>query len=358
MHTTETIWHSVLLGFIFWVCLSLGCMGLLLVHSVTKARWGRAVLRILEAGAMNMPYLGILFAVILVLGMKDLYPWADPARHQMSGLALALTTKKAWYLNPGRFIAFSVIYFVLWSAMAAFMRKSGLKQDETGDLKELQRRTDWGAPLIVLHVVLITFAFTDWGMSLDPVWFSTIYGVWFIGGQGLAALALCAILLTTHKDLRKYVDAALTRDIGNLMLAFTMLWAYFSLSQYLIYWSGNLPEEIPFYIRRGTGGWDWMGLFLIIGQFLIPFLCLLSGRTKRTPNLLRNVAIWVFLVRFVDIYWIIVPTYRKTLSVNPMDLAALAGVGVLWWVLFQMHFNRAPKVCLHEPRLKEAVEHA
>lgn len=358
MHS-ETLWHSYLFAFIFWWGLSMGCLGFVLLHSALKARWGLSVLRIAEAGAKTLPVVLLLFIPILV-GMKDLYSWADPA----VVAADKILQHKSAYLNPMFFTVRAAVYFAIWAGLVYFLTGSSLRQDRTGDPDEVQKRANVAAPGLVLFVLSVNFAATDWVMSLDPHWLSTIYGVLFVVGQGLAATAFMA-LIATSQALRgrapyaEVVTPRVTRDIGNLMLALTMLWAYMSLSQYLIIWSANLPEEITYYLARTQSGWLYTGAFLIVFHFFVPFLALLSGLTKRTARLLMLVSILVLVMRAVDVFWVVVPAFRADhFGIKPMDVVWFLGMGAVWLASFFALWQRAPLLPNHEPIPQEALEHA
>jgi hypothetical protein len=353
----ETIWHSYLFGYIVWITLSLGCFGLMLFHHAIRGRWSAPILRLYEAGASTLFPMAILFLPILFVGMPSLYPWSRP---EMVSNNPALQ-HKAVYLNPTFFTVRAILYFAIWIGLTVYLTRSSLLQDRTGNQRLMDQRANVSAPGIVLFILSVTFAFTDWAMSLDPMWYSTVYGFWFVAGMGLAASSFVALIITTrinHKPYSDVVTPQLTRDIGNLMLTFTLLWAYLSLSQFLIMWSGNLPEEITYYKRRLSPGWNEMGTFLIVFQFLVPFIALLSGNTKRTPRLLMMVASWVLFMRVVDLFWIIVPTFRANLSINLMDIVALIGIGMIWLGWFRWRVAQHPLLPRHEPRLQEVYEHA
>jgi len=214
----------------------------------------------------------------------------------------------------------------------------------------------------VVFFIVVTFGFTDWVMSLSE-WYSTIYGVWFAVTGGQAAMALATYIVCRLADRKPYsevITPALTKDFGNLLFMFTMLWAYISLSQFLIIWSGNLPEEVTFYYNRFRGGMVFIGAFLILGQFFLPFLLLLSGKSKRFPVLLRKIALWILFVRFVDMFWQVTPFFRRGLSVADLpsyalDLAAVAGIGGIWLALFFASLRKHALLPAHDTRLLDAA---
>ena len=321
---------SYLFAWIFWLSLSLGCLGLLLLHQLFRAAWGRAVLPVLEAGARSLPIMAVLFLPILIWGMGDLYPWVHGGD--------AIDAHRAPYLNMPFFLIRAAFYFIFWVGVSSYL--IGLRRRErlTGDVSLAQRRTNVSAPSLVLFVLTVTFAMTDWVMSTEHHWFSTIYGVWFVTGQALSAVAIAALWWRKRQETAapmQEADFPISQDLGNLLLAFTMMWAYISLSQFLIIWSANLPEETTFYLRRSGHGWDVAGALLIVGQFMIPFLALLSGKTKRSPVMLSRVAGWILAMRVLDIYWIVMPSVREG-GVLPAatDVLTFAGIGIIWLVGF------------------------
>jgi hypothetical protein len=362
----RTFFQAYLFGYIFWLNFSLGCFGLTLLHHVVRGSWGLPILRVLEAGARTLPLMAGLF-VVVVLGMLfgDLYPWNN-SRALQDGVMRHAVEAKASYLNPLWFIIRAVIYFGIWIGLSSFLNRSSLEQDRTGDASLAQERTNWSAPGMVVFFVSITFAVTDWVMSLDPRWYSTIFGVLFVTGQALTALAFSTLLMTrlvNYRPFSEIVTPQLTRDLGNLLLTLTMVWAYISLSQFLIMWAGNLPEEIAYYTTRNSGGWLPVGTVLILFQFFAPFLMLLSGRTKRTPGYLAGVATLILAMRVLDIAWIVIPFYQQAEQpVNAnlawMSVAALLGLGGIWLGAFTHQLRRHPLLPRHDPRLQEVLEHA
>ncbi|HVK06744.1 MAG TPA: hypothetical protein VM490_24980 [Armatimonadaceae bacterium] len=360
--------QSYVYGYIFWLSVSLGSLGLLLLHNVVRAKWSSAILRVLEAGAKTLPYMAALFLPFLIavwggnaLGFH-LFHWADPA--VVAGDPVL--QHKSKYLNPTFWTIRAVLFFALWIAYANFLTKSGRRQDETKDERLAQNRVDWAAPGGVLFVVTLTFAFTDWLMSLDPHWLSTIYGAWWMICSFLAALSLGIVILTSLRHKRPYsliVTPALTRDLGNVLLGFVMMWGYFSLSQFLIYWSGNLPEYNTYYLKRFQGPLVVLGGIIVVAQFFIPFLALIAGRTKRTPELLRSVAIWILVVRVLDVFWQVTGFFDRGFSsaylgAYLLDLAAFAFVGGVWLSVFLGELRKYPLLPAHDTRLIELAKEA
>jgi hypothetical protein len=352
---------SYLFAWVFWLCLSLGCLGLLLLHHVFRAKWGFAVLPVLEAGAKTIAPMGVLLIPVLVWGMPELYPWSH------AGLAEPVFEHRAPYLNTPFFIARAAVYFLLWIGLAAYLTGSTRRERRTGDTGLAQVRTNVSAPGLAVFVLTVTFAMTDWVMSAERHWFSTIYGVWFVAGQGLSAVALGALWWRGASRVANAGDPAheqghagdfpVSRDLGNLLLAFTLFWAYISLSQYLIIWSANLPEETTFYLRRSSAGWQGIALALIVGQFLGPFLALLSGKTKRSVAMMGALGGWVLLMRVLDVYWIVVPSVRSGGAVPAAaDIIAFVAIGVVWLAVFRMGLHDSGRASA--PSASEVYSHA
>jgi hypothetical protein len=345
--------QSYLYAYMVWMCLTLGMFGLTLLHHTVRGSWGLPILRFLEAGAATLPLMLVLFLPVLA-GLPELYPWARPEVVQ----ANAHLQHKTGYLNVPFFVVRAAIYFAIWIGLARVLRRWSLQQDMTEDPALAQKRMNLSAPGLVLFVLTVTFAMIDWVMSLEPLWQSSIYGAWFIVGQGLSAFAFSTTVLliaARHKPFADVVTPQLTRDLGNLTFAFVILWAYTSFSQFLIMWSANLPEEIVYYVKRNQGGWQYLSAALTVLQFFLPFLLLLSSRVKRYAGLLLKVMVFLLVMRVVDLFWIIVPAFgRQTLSVHWLDITLLAGIGGVWLAWFAQQVRSAPLLPRHDSRLQEA----
>lgn len=365
--TANQMAGSYLFALIFWTSLSLGFYGLTLLHHTVRGSWGVSVLRIFEAGggAGTFVVMGLLFIPILIniTGGHGVYEWS----HLDAVAKDPILQHKAAYLNPAGYAARLVLFIGIWAATAYGLRKSSTKQDENKSAAEEQKRTNWSAPSLVVFFLTMTFALTDWGMSLEPHWFSTMYPVWILIGQTLGALALATVLFCVNARKKPFADVLhpnLTKDLGNMLFVFTMLWGYTSISQYLIIWNGNLPEFTQYYIRRSENWWNALGAALIIGQFLVPFMALLAPRTKKTPERLARIAGWIFVMRFIDIYYAVVPGIPS--SARPWggpvpaitDLIALVAVGGVWFLMFATQIKKAPLLPQYDNRLQEAKAHA
>ena len=349
---------SYLVGFVFWTGVALGCLALTMLHQLSGGGWGIVIRRPLESAARTLPLMALLF-VPLALGLDHIYEWARPE----AVAADHILQFKAGYLNRSFFLARTAFYFVVWISLTYLLSRWSLEQDRTGDERISNKMRALSGPGLVLYALTVTFASVDWVMSLDAHWFSTIYGILTIGGQGLSALAFVVavlVLLARSGPVSKVITPQHFHDIGKLMLAFVMLWAYFSLSQFLITWAGNLPEEIPWYLRRLRSDWKWVGLALALFHFALPFVLLLSRDLKRRANRLVLVAGLVILMRAVDTVWMIAPEFHDDGSITgafavAMDFLALIGIGGIWVWVFLSNLKSRPLMPLHDPGLERAA---
>lgn len=352
----DRFFPSYLFACMFALGLSLGCQAVLMLHHVTGGAWGIPIRRPLEAGTRTLPLVALLF-VPLGFGLSRLYEWTRPdvVAHD------PILQHKAAYLNVPFFAARTILCFSVWLAFMALLNRWSREQDEApkrGLTRRLQLLSSAG---LVAYGFTITFFSIDWVMSLEPHWYSTMYGVLYIAGQSLSGLAFiiaATVVLARFSPLSGFVNREHFHDLGKLMLAFVMFWAYVSFSQYLIIWSGNLPEEIPWYLRRLNGGWGWFGVGMILLHFLLPFLLLLPASGNRNPRVLIGVAGIVLAMRLADVFWYIRPaTSAGHFSLHWMDLAAPLGVLGLWLFVFLGQLLRRPLLPVHDPEFQEALEH-
>src|SRR5438876_10731006 len=301
--------QSYLMAYMFVLGIALGSLALGMVHQLSGGAWGVVIRRPIGAATRTLPVLTALFLPIL-FGMHRLYGWTDPA---LVARDEALQHKHV-YLNTPFFVVRAGIYFLVWNALTYFLNAWSLEQDETADPRVARRMQLLSAGGLVAYGLTITFASFDWLMSLEPHWFSTIYGVLILGGQGLSAMAfLIAVLvwLSRRPPLDRIIVPAHFHDLGNLLLAFVMLWAYFSFSQYLIIWAGNLPQEISWYLHRTETSWRFVGIGLVLLHFAVPFVLLLSRAIKRQAEGIIKVAILILILRLVDLWWLIAPDFHR-----------------------------------------------
>jgi hypothetical protein len=348
--------RSYLLGYVFWVGIALGCLAIVMLQHLTGGAWGFVVRRLLESASATLPLMAVLFLPLL-LGLQSLYGWARP--EEVAGHASL--QHKAAYLNIPFFLIRTVIYFGAWALLARFLTRWSHQQDRSPDPLWTLRLQKLSGPGLVLYALTVTFASVDWVMSLEPEWFSTIFGLLFIGGQALSGLAFviaAASFLSQHKPLAGIILPSHFHDLGKLLLALVMIWAYFAFSQFLIVWSGNLPEEIPWYLHRMQGGWKWVGLALVLFHFVLPFLVLLSRDLKRDARVLVIVALAVVFMRFVDLLWLTAPPLVESILIKLwLDFGLLMGLGGIWIAFFIWHLKGRPLLPLKDSHLRELLDH-
>lgn len=357
LRSPDQFFHSYLIAYVFWIGITLGCLAMLMLHHLTGGAWGLVIRRVLEAATRTLPLM-VLFFLPLFFGARYLYVWA-----RVDALtASRILQHKAPFLNMRFFLIRAVFYFVVWYVVARFLNQSSHDQDQSPDPRLVRRLEAISGPGLILYGLTATFASIDWVMSLEPEWFSTIFGILFMGGQALSAISFAigaAVLLARREPMSAVVLPDHLHDLGKLLLAFVMLWAYFAFSQFLIIWAGNLPKEIPWYLHRLEGNWIWVGLMIVLFHFLLPCLLLLTRDLKRSGSYLAAIAVMVMLVRLVDLFWLIAPTiHQRGFKVHWMDLAAPLGVGGVWLALFAGELMKRPLLPLRDPRMKESLSHA
>jgi hypothetical protein len=297
----------------------------------------------------------VVMFVPLALGLSHLYPWTDSTAMAADPMLRA----KMAYLNVPFFLARAAICLVVWVALAWSLTRWSRRQDETGDPRFASHMRRLSAAGLILWGVTITCAAVDWLMSLEPHWFSTIFGILVMGGQGLGAMAFSIVALrwlAAREPLDGVVRPAHFHDLGNLLLTFVVLWAYFSFSQLLIIWSGNLPEEIPWYLHRIGGSWSAVAILVAVFYFAVPFILLLSRRTKRHGTSLAMVAAGVLAARLVDLFYVIAPEFSPAgPTLHALDAAALIGMGGLWLAAFAWQLGRRPLLPVRDPGLEAAI---
>lgn len=347
----SNFFQSYLLGYVFWLHIALGHLAILLIHHLAGGRWSFVPRRFFETGAMTIPVMALLFIPIF-FGMQYLYPWTHPELVAESHL---LSYKAGWWLNVPFFVARTVLYFIIWSGLAYFLNNLSLKQDENRDPGIRDRLKSLSALGIILAVLASTFAAFDWMMSADPLWYSSMYGVIFMAGQALIAIAT-GIIITRYMSLRdealgKEATIYIFNDLGNFLLAFTSFWAYVSFSQYLIIYSSNLPETITWYMVRGNNGWQFVAILLMALGFALPFVILLGRRNKRNIKILLTLATLAIVMRFVDLFWIIIPTFHPDgFYLHWLNIVVPIGIGGIWIALYIRQLKGKSLVVLHDPR--------
>lgn len=347
--------HSYLLGFMAWLGLTVGSMAILMLQYMSGGAWGFVIRRILEAASRTLPLMFVLF-LPLVFGTRYLYIWAMPDKVAENKHLLELTHS---YLTVPAFAGRGVIYFGIWGTLIYFLSRWSHEQDSPPVREFASRFKRLSAAGLILYCFTMSFAVIDWVMALDAGWISTIYGLIFVAGQAL--LTVCFVvaveaILSRYTPVSQFLKPDHLKDHGNFMLTFIMLWAYFSFSQLLIIWSGNLPEEIAWYTRRFSGGWQYVGFALAAFHFAAPFALLLSRERKRHAHRLARIAVWVILMRYVDLFWFIEPTNHTQFFVHWLDVAIPLGMGGLWLAYFFHNLNGWPLLPVFDPHTPAILE--
>lgn len=352
--------QSYLFAFVYWSGFAFGGLGILLLNNTVGGKWGVTARRFLEAQMRTLPLIFI-FLLVLLSGMKYLYPWthSDLVAHN------DYLRQKQAYLNVPFFLVRVVIYFLILGFWGFRVNRMSDEQDRTGNPGIRERMRAFSAPGLLLFVLTMTFAYIDWILSTDSQFYSTVYGGMILIGDVLQtfALTIVAIILTSKGDrFGGRINSKILHDLGNLMFAFTIFWTYLSASQLIIVWPANLPQELVWYLDRVHGFWKWVTTAIALSMFAIPFLALLSQARKRDPRRLMRIAIWLLVARAVDVFWIVEPTFRNASSSSLLhtghgfaiywtDFATFFGLGGVWVYVFLGQLRRRPLLPLHDPRV-------
>jgi hypothetical protein len=349
---------SYLLAFMFVLGLSLGSLGLLMLQHLTGGNWGIIIRRPLESATRSLALVAVLFVPIF-FGMKYLYlAWLNAPAPGQEG---ALSDFQRSYLTTNGFRIRAVLYFIIWGLLVFLFNRWSREQDANPeDLAVRRHFKTLAGPGIIVYVFVMTFAAIDWVMSISPHWASTIYGFLFVAGQLISSMALMiaiVVLLARNGPLSGVLQPRHIHDLGKFLLTFLMLWAYFDFSQLLIIWSGNQPEEISFYYSRLHSQWGVVAVIVVVFHFFVPFFLLLSRDLKRNPKLLPGVAVWLILMRLVDLFWMTRPEFTPTALPTIWDLAAILAAGGLWFFFFAGNLKQLPLLPVGDPHLAEAIAH-
>jgi len=350
-------YQSYLMSFLFVLGLALGSLGLVMLQHLTAGHWGVIIRRPLESATRTLPLIAVLFVPIALFGMKYLYgEWLDPKML----LKEPLSQFQQSYLTRGGYITRAVVYFALWLALMFIFNIWSKQQDIHREDRALRRRLKMLAgPGIILYVFAMSFAAIDWVMSLSPHWASTIYGFIFVGGQLISSMSFIiavVVLLSRAEPFSSILQPRHLHDLGKLLLAFVMLWAYFAFSQLLIIWSGNQPEEISFYRTRLYGEWGIVAVIVVVFHFFVPFFLLLSQDFKRNAKVLPKIAAWLILMRLVDLFWMTRPEFTSSAVPTWLDFVLPVAFGGLWLGFFAFNLKQCPLLPLGDPDLAEAIK--
>lgn len=351
-------YFSWLMAFFFFTTIGLGALFFTIIHHLTRAAWSTTLRRVAENLAMNLPLMAVLFIPVLV-GLHDLYHWS----HAEAVANDPILKWKEGYLNTTFFVIRAVIYFAVWSFFAWKLRSLSVKQDETGDVNLTFQMRKFAPVGMLLFALSVTFAGFDWLMSLDPHWFSTIFGVVIFAGSVIAWFATAGLIglwFTKRGVLSHTISVGNLHDVGKLLFGFIVFWAYVSFSQYYLIWYANIPEETAWYIHRMGHGWEKIGALVIIGHFILPFWFLMSRHVKRSRTALGLACGWMLFMHYVDLFYMVAPTNPWNAHgpyVHWLDITTLLGIGGLFFAFFIRRFRSESVVALKDPQLIASMEY-
>jgi hypothetical protein len=355
MTNADRFFQAYLVAYTFWMGVILGSMALLMVQHLSGGVWGIVLRRPFEAVIRTLPVMTLFFLPI-AFGMHSLYEWthAEAANDPV-------IQAKALYLNTTFFYIRQVIYFAVWNTICYLLSRWSAEHDRTGDPALVNKLATLSGAGLVIYFLTVTFAMVDWTMSVNPHWFSTIWGMLYIGGQGLSAFAfgICVLVaLAETAPLNRVLTTHHFHDLGKFLFAFLMLWAYLSFSQFLIIWSANIPEEIPHYLDRWENSYKYLSIFIVVGHFMVPYALLLSRDLKKNTSRLRIIAVWILFARVADYYWHIAPEIHKGgLSISLLDVALPLALGGIFISLFVTELGGRALLPVNDPDLEKALHH-
>ena len=360
-------YQGYLIGWLLAVGFAAGGLLILCIHNLAHGGWGFLLRRIAEASALTVLPIMLLYLPIL-FSLDNVYPWAIRDANRISVYASdPVVGEKLHYLNHGFFWLRYILITAIWSGAAILFSTYSKLQDETGDMKWRNKMRFMAGPMALLYILTVTIGSVDWIMSLEPAWFSSIFGVMVASGQMLSMLTFGIVFLTwlsKWEPVKTAYTPKRQHDLGKLLFAFVVFWTYIELSQFIIYWHANLPEEITWYMNRQVGGFNGLSWMLMLSQFTIPFLVLLSRGTKQNRRALFMVAFFLLGIRVVDVYWMIAPSINMPLTreLYPVETKAMTGsafhlldivgvvsFGALWFGLFLRNFRKRPLLPVNDP---------
>lgn len=356
--------RGYLVSYMAWLGIALGSMAILMVRHMTGGGWGSIIRRVLGAAMRTLPLLFFLFIPYAIFAVKRIYPWAIPVDSVSNPLIREHLEKHGFiqgYLNYRGFVIRAVIYFAIWFVLQYMLTKLSFEHNRPPMSNNSALAKKISAPGIILYAFTISFAVIDWVMSLDPSWISTIYGLIFLAGELISALAFAIVIeriLFKYEPMKTLLKRNYVHDHGNFMLAFIMVWAYFSFSQWLIMWSGNLPDEITWYFRRLHGGWQYVGLFLALFHFFVPFFILLFRPIKRDVTKLVWIGAWMLIVRYIDLFWHIEPSFGQNFTVTLSDLVIPFAMGGIWIWYYCRNLSSVPLLPVYDATAQDVLEPA
>jgi hypothetical protein len=360
----DRFYPAYLLAFMDWLGVALGSMAIIMIRHMTGGGWGVVIRRLQGAAMRTLPFLTVLFIPLLIaVAQGRMYPWAMPLASVADDHIREHLAKNSFitasYLNFHGFLIRAIIYFAIWNLLSFLLTKWSKEGDSPTARDNSERFQALSGPGLILYAFTISFAVIDWVMSLDPTWISTIFGLIILIGELLSAMAFAVFverILVDYKPMSEMLKPDFVHDHGKWLLTFTMVWAYFNFSQWLIIWAGNLPNEITFYLRRINGGWGWIAVFLAFLGFAGPFAMLLSRPFKRNIRKLVWLAIWILFIRWLDLLWIIEPNFSNTFRITFADVVVSVALGCLWMGYFFRNLSSLPLLPAYDPSASEVLE--
>ncbi len=347
-------YRSYLVGFVFCVTIGLGAMFFVMVQYLTGSAWSVTVRRFMENIMMTLP-VGALLFIPVAFGLPYLYSWMDRAMVMKDPVLVG----KAGFLSQEWFIIRAVIYFVIWSFFAIGIYRQSTKQDREHSIQQMHVASRFSAPGLLLVFLTGTLASFDWLMSLDPRWYSTIFGIYTLAGGAVAFMATTTLIALGFRKfgmLKNSITEEHYHDLGKWMFALTVFWAYIAFSQYLLIWYANIPEETIWYRHRFEGSWIFVSFLVLFGRFIIPFAVLLSRGAKRNYMILGGISIWILFMHFVDLYWLIMPNFFKSgVALHWLDFACLAAVISVFALAFWFRLRRNALVTVGDMRFEQGL---
>ena len=351
---TEQFYFSWLVAYMYFLSIALGGLFFVLILFATMAGWGVVVRRLAENVMATLPLFALLFIPIW-MGRKELFRWMreDVVAED------ALIQSKGWYLNTDFFLGRALFYFLVWTLISLWFAQQSRRQDQSGDHRITRRLQAASGPAIIVYALTSSFAAFDWMMSLDPHWYSTMFGVYYFAGTLVGIFAFMVVIIVVVQAtglLRNVITVEHFHDLGKLLFAFTVFWAYIAFSQYFLIWYGNLPEETFWFLHRLEGSWRAMSVGLAVGHFAVPFFFLMPRTIKRKTGLLLLGALWMLLMHFIDIYWFVMPVlHHHGFQIGLLDVTTFLGVGGIFLAVFGWLMGRRALVPVKDPRLPESL---
>lgn len=343
---------SYLTAFMYFLSLALGGLFFVIVQFLAKAGWSVVVRRTAENLMATLPWMAILFIPVVIGAHTTHHHWMGH-----DGTDPVLVHKSPW-LNEPRWYIFAALYFLLWTGLALFYRKKSVEQDRTGDQQLTRQMQKMAGPALAIFALSLTFAAIDWVMSMDPHWYSTMFGVYYFAGAVLGCFAVMIILLQNMQRaglLNRVVNQEHYHDLGKLLFGFVVFWTYIAFCQYFLIWYANIPEETLWYQHRLDGNWKTIAIFIMIGHFFLPFFYLLPRGQKRDKSRLYVGAAWLLMIHYIDLYWVIMPLHSHDFHPSLVDLTTFLGVAGVFMSFYSRYAAKDALIPLKDPRLPESL---